>query len=84
MSNSKARGEHFAGQDYGHYAAIGDDGTRPVVWGVGATPFQAQRDASLWLEDAEKEMSLSVVRISAERFEKIVAGDVSADDLVTV
>ena len=61
-----------------NFAAIGTDGMRPVVWGVGSTEEAAVADAWRWVEDREE---LRVVAISAERRATIEAGDVSASDL---
>lgn len=33
-------------------AIVGSDGTRPVVWGVGATVAEARQDAQRWLGEA--------------------------------
>lgn len=43
-----------------HYATIGTDGTRPVIWGLGASPEASEADArERWdviaLEDLEDE-----------------------------
>jgi hypothetical protein len=65
-----------------HYAAIGTDGTRPVVWGVGDTEEDAINDVDVWaLGGASKLKRLRLVTISAERRAAIVLGDVDASDL---
>lgn len=46
------------------FAAVGSDGTREVVWGVGKTEDLALTDATEWLpEDAEK---LRIVEITGQ------------------
>lgn len=61
------------------YAAIGDDGTRPVVWGLGETAEGALDDARA--QDADPLAIDRVVRISPERAAEIDAGNVDASDL---
>lgn len=63
-------------QKYG-YAAIGDDGLRPVVWGLGLTREQAERDAL----DNEGDWD-HVVPITMEQYARIEAGDVDASALL--
>lgn len=66
------------------FAAIGDDGRRPVVWGVGDTEAEARADAAESLRDAgsgDDSENLRVVEISAERRAKIEGGEVGAEDL---
>lgn len=63
-----------------YYAAIGDDGTRPVVWGLGASHAEALADAALQ-NDGDDVGALNVVVITAEQAERIRAGEVSTDVL---
>lgn len=66
------------------YAAIGTDGTRYVVWGLGASEETAEADARAEADAAACDPELRcTVAIGAERVARIQAGDVSADDLVT-
>lgn len=62
------------------YAAIGTDGTRPVVWGLGATPELARADAasreSTWSSGGD-----ATVLIPASVARGILAGHVSCDSL---
>jgi hypothetical protein len=55
-------------------AAIGDDGCRPVYWGVGSTPARARADAAIWRTDAD---DMNVIRISRAQAESIRAGKVT-------
>lgn len=64
-----------------HFAAIGDDGRRPVVWGVGDTDEEALADARSELRQAGATSELRVVEITAERRAAIEAGDVDAEGL---
>ena len=57
-----------------HYAAVGDDGMRPVEWGVGSTPAAARADAAIWRMDAA---DLRVIRISRATAERIRSGEVA-------
>jgi hypothetical protein len=66
------------------FAAIGSDGTRPVVWGLGATENEAIADARGELakcEPHERDEDLRVVPVSDDRAARIDAGDVDASDL---
>ncbi|HSM93391.1 MAG TPA: hypothetical protein VLT47_10945 [Anaeromyxobacteraceae bacterium] len=73
--------------------AIGTDGTRPVVWGMGATEAEALEDARHWLvanqvppprgvETCTAD-DLRTVEVDDERAARIAAGDVDASDLWT-
>lgn len=61
-------------------AAIGTDGVRPVVWGLGATADEAIADAG----DQEDvgEQTFVTVEVDAARVARIACGDVDASDLV--
>ena len=64
------------------FAAIGDDGMRPVVWGIGETERLARRDAEEQAHDSCCGTGdLRIVEVSAERAARIEAGDVDASDL---
>jgi hypothetical protein len=68
------------------YAAVGNDGMRPVVWGIGDSPDGAREDAGQWMPREgegwrEAVDSLRCVPISEERFNRIARGDVDAADL---
>lgn len=39
----------------GKVAAVGSDGVRPVVWGIGASEAEAREDALQWLDDDDDE-----------------------------
>lgn len=73
----------------GRFAAIGDDGTRPVVWGVGLSPDLARADARRWLaesgdgEHVGEADGMAIVTIDAARAALIEAGDVSAEGLAS-
>ena len=67
-----------------YYAAIGDDGARPVVWGCGRTRGAARRDAHQWLSDnapAVRGQPLQIARITADVYAQILVGVVSCDAL---
>jgi hypothetical protein len=63
------------------FAAVGTDGTRAVVWGLGRTPEEARNDAKEWLDqsgDREHDAcDTEVHEISDEQAEIVRAGDVS-------
>lgn len=59
------------------FAAVGDDGLRPVVWGVGATPEAARLDAREWLGDHGDLDALTVHSITEEQAQRVRSGDVS-------
>lgn len=56
----------------GGFAAVGDDGMRPVVWGVGSSAAAALRDAKRWDAPA----GLDVHPINAAQRARIKAGEV--------
>lgn len=67
-----------------HFAALGTDGRRPVVWGIGHTEEAAREDAAESLRDAgfyDDSTDLRVVEIDAARYARIEGGEVAADDL---
>ena len=66
--------EVAAAQVYG-YAVLGDDGTRPVVWGKGHTEIEARQDAAD--QDGYDDADV-LVAITHEQNERIEQGDVSA------
>ncbi len=59
------------------YAAVGDDGTLPVVWGLGVTAEAALEDARAELTAAECASELAVHEITEAQALAILAGDVS-------
>jgi hypothetical protein len=63
------------------FAAVGDDGRRPVVWGVGDTANAALVDAHSTFRETGVASELRIVEISAERRAKIEGGEVGAADL---
>jgi hypothetical protein len=62
-------------------AAVGTDGTRPVVWGVGKTGNDARADAESQLVECDGESPLVTVEISDEQLSRIKAGVVDAPEL---
>jgi hypothetical protein len=61
------------------FAAIGTDGRRPVVWGLGADEEAARLDGEDELRECGGgEQVLRVVSVSDERAEDVLAGDVDA------
>lgn len=70
------------------FAAIGDDGMRPVVWGLGRTERAAIREARRWLRDedghllpAEDYDALEVVAVTPEQAARITDGEVCVEEL---
>lgn len=67
----------------GKFIAIGDDGLRPVVWGMGDTEDAAIEDARVWLAEAvgtgkrlEREVEALTVRAAnAKEVARVEAGD---------
>lgn len=57
------------------YAAIGDDGLNPVVWGVGETDEAALADAREWLEREAVSSELILRQVTPEEAAAVVAGD---------
>lgn len=60
------------------YAAIGTDGNRPVVWGIGASEDAAEQDAHEELRAGDCESALVYCEITAEDAARVEAGDVDA------
>ena len=58
-----------------HYVAVGDDGLRPVVWGVGTSPEAARRDAQRWLGGHGDLDALAVYPATAEQARRVLDGD---------
>jgi hypothetical protein len=58
-------------------ALVGDDGFRPVVWGIGETLAEAHVDALRWLPNAAEAGALVSHEITAEQAAVVLAGDVS-------
>ena len=42
------------------YAAVGSDGTREVVWGLGHTEAEALEDAARWIVEADSTVSQTI------------------------
>lgn len=63
------------------FAAIGSDGTRCVVWGLGDTREDAERDAWEMAEGGDPQL-IGTVRIDSARLRCIASGDIDAEDLV--
>jgi len=61
--------------------AVGSDGNRLVVWGVGVDSESARADAERWAGD--EPVDLEFHEVSAERAADVLAGDVAwyADSL---
>lgn len=59
----------------GAFAAVGNDGMRPVVWGTGTTEEAALADARLWLDGEDQD--LEVHPIDEYEMVEVLAGDVS-------
>jgi hypothetical protein len=59
------------------YAAVGDDGTRPVVWGLGPTRDDAETEARSELEASGCSSPLTVHEITPAQVKCVLAGDVS-------
>lgn len=69
------------------FAAIGSDGTRAVVWGIGRDADQARRDAGQWLADNDpgyspgNELDLACAEITEDQAKRVLAGEVSCATL---
>lgn len=64
------------------YAAVGTDGLRDVVWGLGDTPEAALEDAARWLAEerpVRTAEALDLHEVSEERAAAVRAGDVVWD-----
>lgn len=61
-----------------HWVAVGSDGTRLVIWGMGDTKAAAIRDARRWLAECDPRgtADLDLHRITDEQYQAIEAGDV--------
>ena len=63
-----------------HFAALASDGTRQVVWGVGATEEAAEADGRRWLAECQDGEhvgeELEIVAISEAQAARIAAGEV--------
>ena len=59
-------------------AAVGHDGFRPVVWGVGSDEDAAREDAARWLEHPQNLICCEVPAAIAARIE---AGEVDCEAL---
>lgn len=57
------------------YAAVGTDGTRPVIWGIGRHEEEALSDAAS--HGGVEDESLYVHSISIARSRKVLSGDVA-------
>ena len=73
--SSRSSTRRTARQQY--WAAVGDDGTRPVVWGLGGTSAAALRDARTQLRQADAGSELSTSKIAKAQDAHVRAGDVS-------
>lgn len=66
------------------HVAIGTDGNRPVVWGMGDTAEEAMADAASELREqceVASDFELRCVEVSDDRAAIVTAGDVDASDL---
>lgn len=59
------------------YAAVGSDGTRPVVWGLGESPAEAFADAERQELSDNDQAALVAHRVTQEEAAVVMAGDVS-------
>lgn len=65
----------------GGYAAVGSDGKRIVVWGIGQTADGARKDGVSEMVEQCEAGKLTVVPISAEQHERIAEGIVDCESL---
>jgi hypothetical protein len=63
------------------FAAVGENGLRPVVWGVGESEAAAREDARLALENGDARSELTMVPVSDEIAVRIQRGEVDAESL---
>jgi hypothetical protein len=59
------------------FAAIGTDGTRNVVWGLGNSVDSALSDAQSFLVDNDDDVDLEIHEVSDEFARGVMSGDVS-------
>jgi hypothetical protein len=68
-----------------HYATIGTNGTRPVVWGMGVSPEASEKDARKWLcelGDPNCKVDLLTLQVTEEQAQRIGEdGEVSTEVL---
>lgn len=70
-----------------HFAAIGTDGKRPVVWGLGHSDDPRTAEQAALIEGEEELRNqhdmqvLRTVEVNVARAKRIIAGDVDASDL---
>lgn len=64
------------------FAAIGTDGLRFVVWGLGETEEAAEAEAAAEAGSADPQLACTVP-VTAERAADIRAGAITAEDLVS-
>lgn len=61
------------------YAAIGTDGTREVVWGLGDTAAAAESNAASEAAESDCDPALTrTIRVSSEIATRVIGGEVSA------
>lgn len=68
------------------YVTIGTDGTRPVVWGLGGSPQEAEEDAReqlhAQLEDPDCEEGLLTLPVTEEQARRVDEdGEVGTEEL---
>lgn len=64
------------------FAAIGSDGTRLVVWGLGRTEKTAEKEALDYARSSDVDPELQcVVSVTASQLKRIRSGEVSVDSL---
>lgn len=62
------------------WVAVGDDGIRPIVWGVGETEDEALEDAANWLgqaEDLKQLGALTYHEVSQKQGQRVLEGNVA-------
>jgi len=63
------------------FAAIGSDGVKLVVWGIGDDDAQACQDAIGYLSEPDDGLCLITCEIDEEQRERILAGEVDCRTL---
>jgi hypothetical protein len=62
-------------------AAIGSDGLRLVVWGLGADEQSAIEDAARWVEESHPAPELTCVKVNLDQVARIAAGAIDCSAL---
>lgn len=56
-----------------YYVAVGADGRRRVVWGMGETEREARKDAAEWSSAIQR---VDLYQITADQYERVKSGEI--------